>query len=89
MIVYKHTIIITISSISIPLILELNTLGFSKIKAITFTLLRMKLELLIKFINTLDLKLGAKYYEILRNAGKTLVFLKHKSTLCMHKPNVC
>lgn len=87
MIVYKHTIIITISSISIPLILELNTLGFSKIKAITFTLLRMKL--LIKFINTLDLKLGAKYYEILRNAGKTLVFLKHKSTLCMHKPNVC
>lgn len=87
MIVYKHTIIITISSISIPLILELNTLGFSKIKAITFTLLRMKL--LIKFINTLDLKLGAKYYEILRDAGKILVFLKHKSTLCMHKPNVC
>lgn len=72
MIVYKHTIIITISSISIPLILELNTLGFSKIKAITFTLLRMKL--LIKFINTLDLKLGAKYYEILRNAGKHWYF---------------
>lgn len=76
-----------LSSTSIPLILELNTLGFSEIKSITFTLLRMKL--LIKFINTLDLKLGAKYYEILRNAGKTLVFLKHKSTLCMHKPNVC